>query len=189
MRLEKITIRSLNTTLFSNFNRHQLVTYVWREASKANIPPRAKQRMIGTERQFGDYFLVSEAYTEDWSSDMKAEIVKKLVDKDRVSYAAVDREKIVGVISMQKDKYGNRMILDMLYVDESARRHGVGKKLFEKAKELANSYGAYRIYVISSPPLETVAFFKEMGCFISKDPIPKFTKQYPLSIPLECEIY
>ena len=51
---------------------------------------------------------------------------------------------------------------------------GIGKKLFQKAKVEALSYGAEKLFISAIPAEETIAFYFSVGCKDAGNVIPDF---------------
>jgi GNAT superfamily N-acetyltransferase len=101
-------------------------------------------------------------------------------------YGAFDKTDLKGIVLVhQKWLPQNRLQLKYLYVDSSYRGTGIGKKLFNKAKEYAQLRGANSLYISSSESKNTVDFYFHMGCKLSEDIDPFLFKKEPLDIHLE----
>ncbi|WP_062049303.1 N-acetyltransferase [Bacillus sp. JCM 19034] len=91
------------------------------------------------------------------SSDLegaKAFIKDRIVNKESVIFVVKDKEKYVGFTQLYPTFSSVSMkrawILNDLYVDEGARKQGIGEKLLQKAKESAIITGAKRISLSTS---------------------------------------
>ncbi|CAM4001462.1 GNAT family N-acetyltransferase [Lederbergia lenta] len=76
-------------------------------------------------------------------------IKKRIESKESVIFVAVDNQKYVGFTQLYPTFSSISMkrawILNDLYVDTQARKHGVGKLLLQKAKDYATETGANSI--------------------------------------------
>lgn len=59
--------------------------------------------------------------------------------------------------------------LKFLHIDQSLRKTGIGRILFEKAVGKARELQAKRIYISSCENKNTVEFYRHMGCEITKE--------------------
>ena len=62
--------------------------------------------------------------------------------KGAVAYGAFDDGKFVGAVELYPEKWANRIRVTELWIDEEYRRHGIGKRLMDIAKETARKRGA-----------------------------------------------
>lgn len=85
----------------------------------------------------GEYRLVDQPYTEDWTSEKKKQVAGSLMEDSYITYLALDDDEVVGFIGLIKDLVGERMILDLMQVSASYRGHGIGRRLFEKGVDEA----------------------------------------------------
>lgn len=83
---------------------------------------------------------------------------------------------------------GDRIVLDMMQVSQNYRRQGIGKKLFQQAKEKAKKIGAKQLYISAFSSEDTIKFYKLMGCKITDNPITKIAEDEPFDIQMVCDI-
>ena len=65
------------------------------------------------------------------------------------------------------------------------RGTGIGKKLFNAAKDWANKHGAKKLYISAHSAVETQAFYKAMGCTEAQVYNQKHTEAEPFDCQLE----
>jgi hypothetical protein len=62
---------------------------------------------------------------------------------------------------------------------------GVGRKLFEKAAEVARGYGAKKLYISAHSSKESQAVYKALGCVHAEEIIPWIADEEPFDVQLE----
>ena len=67
-------------------------------------------------KQGGEYILVDCAYTEDWDAGKRHSVAQTISGDDRITYLALDEDRVVGFISLLKQLEGPYMIIDMMQV-------------------------------------------------------------------------
>lgn len=82
----------------------------------------------------------------------------------------------------------NRLIVDSFHVSRDARRHGIGRALFECAKTEARARGAKQLYISACSSKETVAFYLAMDCRLADDAIPEAVEAEPFDLQLVCDV-
>lgn len=92
------------------------------------------------------------------SSDLKGAetyIKKRLENKESVIFVVKDKQEYVGFIQLYPTFSSISMkrawILNDLYVDEQARKQGIGEMLLQKAKDFAIQTGANSISLSTAP--------------------------------------
>ena len=73
-------------------------------------------------------------------------------------------------------------------VDSGYRKKGMGKVLFEKAVERAETLGARRLYISATPSENTVNFYLHMGCEVTGEIDRELFELEPEDIHLEYRI-
>lgn len=160
-----------------NFNEYSLDNYERRQNVK-NVYRRTD----------GIYKLVELPYTEDWTLEEKREKAKILSDSKYIAYLALDGNRIVGFIGLQKTLVDGYMILDMMHVDAQYRGKGTGRRLFEIGKATALKAGARALYISACSSEETIAFYKTMGAFLAENPIKSIAEKEPYDLQMICTI-
>ena len=80
------------------------------------------------------------------------------------------------------------MIVHSFHVSADQRRRGLGRKLFDAAKEEARKHEAAALYISACSSEETINFYLAMGCHLSQSPIPEIVADEPWDIQLECSL-
>jgi ribosomal protein S18 acetylase RimI-like enzyme len=85
----------------------------------------------------------------------KTYIKKRIESKDSVIFVVKDKQKYVGFTQLYPTFSSISMkrawILNDLYVDEEARKQGIGEMLLQKAKEYATETGAKSVSLSTAP--------------------------------------
>ena len=136
----------------------------------------------------GEYRLVEQPYTEDWTSEKKRQVAASLMEDGCITYLALDDDKVVGFIGLLKDLVGERMILDIMQVSASYRRQGIGRRLFEKGVDEARKCGAKELYISACSSEETIAFYRSMGARLTNDPIKEIADDEPFDLQMTCVV-
>jgi predicted N-acetyltransferase YhbS len=89
--------------------------------------------------------------------------------------AAVLDNKLIG-----KDK--DALQLKFLHVSRDYRKHGLGRELFDLAKEKARERGAKRLYISATPSENTVNFYLMRGAVVTDEPDPELFELEPEDI-------
>lgn len=168
-----ITLEELNMDLFSHFIRRQVVTKVWR-------------------KEGGKWIIKDEPFIDDWSQEDYAfgiSCIKNTVQTGGLLLGAFSNGKLKGFVSVESEFFGGEqkyLDLTSIHVSEDMRSNGIGRQLFQKAKEWAKAKGAEKLYISSHSAVESQAFYKAMGCveaqFYNKEHIEK----EPFDVQLEC---
>ena len=77
------------------------------------------------------------------------------------------------------------VLLDQLFVSNSYRGKGIGKKLFALCAEQAQQFGAKKLYLCAGSAENTIAFYGKMGCVLAAEPDRKLVEEDPRDIQLE----
>lgn len=170
MKVMQITEENFTETSLDGFIRTQIVHEVWRKIDNT-------------------YKLITLPFTDDWSAERKKEKAKELLDKSFIAYGAFEGKRVIGFIMLKKELVGNRMIVDSFHVSQDCRRNGIGKALFEIAKEEGRKAGADKLYISACSSKETIAFYHAMGCKLTNEIISEMAKDEPYDLQLECKLY
>lgn len=99
--------------------------------------------------------------------------------------------RLIGVAVVESMFIGprrDRLQLKFLHVDFASRGRGLGRRLFERACDVARSRGAAFLYVSSTPSQRTVDFYLQLGCRLAHEPDPELLRIEPEDIHLECPL-
>lgn len=75
-----------------------------------------------------------------------------------------------------------------LYVSRDMRGRGIGRRLFETAKEYARKIGTEKLYISAHSAVETQAFYKAVGCVEASEYQKKHVEKEPFDCQLECAL-
>lgn len=104
-----------------------------------------------------------------------------LFDGDRLIAAVVLESKFIG-------PHNDLLQLKALHVSCSHRDQGLGRYLFELAKEKARNLGARGLYISATPSEHTINFYLRLGCTVTQTPDPDLFALEPEDIHLECSL-
>lgn len=166
---ELLTKGNMNENALDNYDRSQNVQKVYRKINN-------------------QYVLVNQEWIMDWSLERKRAVAKSLLSKDCISFGAIDDGNIIGFASVEKEMQGERIVLDMMQVTRKYRGQGIGKRLFQQAKEKAKEIGAKQLYISAFSSEETIEFYKSRGCEITDQPIIKIAEDEPFDVQMVCDI-
>ena len=108
--------------------------------------------------------------------------------EDMIAWLALDGQKVVGFIGLQKAPVGTCMILDVIQVSAAYRGQGIGRKLFEIGRREARKAGAEALYISACPAEETIAFYFAMGAKPAESPIREIAEAEPDDLQLICPL-
>jgi predicted N-acetyltransferase YhbS len=112
-------------------------------------------------------------------------------DRDGTFYGAFEGSEMVGVAVLESKFIGkakDQLQLKFMSVDSGYRKKGMGKVLFEKAVERAETLGARRLYISATPSENTVNFYLHMGCEVTGEIDRELFELEPEDIHLEYRI-
>ena len=81
-----------------------------------------------------------------------------------------------------------RLIIDSFHVSRDYRRRGIGRALFEAARQEALDRGAHALYASCCSSEETINFYTTLGFRLSSDPVPSLAEAEPYDLQMECNI-
>lgn len=159
--------------LFSSFERKQDVTDCRRKIN-------------------GQWRIISAPFIDDWNERDYAFLVKSLKNTVKAGgfvYGAFVDGRLKGFVSVDGTPFGTEgqyADLIYLYVSRDMRGRGIGRRLFETAKEYARKTGAEKLYISAHSAVETQAFYKAMGCVEASEYQKKHVEKEPFDCQLEC---
>ncbi len=106
-------------------------------------------------------------------------------------YGFFDGERLVAAVILESKFIGphkDLLQLKALHVSRDYRSQGLGRRLFELAKEQARERGAKGLYISATPSEHTVNFYLRLGCTITAAPDPELFALEPEDIHMECGI-
>ena len=138
--------------------------------------------------QNGNLTLVYSPFTEDWDAARLIEKAEEILSGQYVTYCAYEGNHVVGEIMLIPKPNKGRLIIDSFHVSRDYRRRGIGRALFEAARQEALKMGAHALYASCCSSEETINFYSAMGLRISPDPIPSLAEAEPYDLQMECMI-
>ena len=136
--------------------------------------------------QNGNLTLVCNPFTEDWDAARLIEKAEEMLSGRYVTYCAYEDNRVVGEIMLIPTLNKGRLIIDSFHVSSDCRRRGIGKALFEAARQEALKRGAHALYASCCSAEETIDFYSAMGFRLSSDPIPSLAEAEPYDLQMEC---
>lgn len=169
----ELTKTEINIELFSGFTRHQVVGDCWRRVN-------------------GEWVIRPDPFIDDWGAEDYAILVKCLrhtLSSGGLVYAAFSDGVLKGFVSVEAELFGgeNRYLdLTSIHVSEEMRGCGIGRTLFDKAREWAKMRGARKLYISAHSAVESQAFYKAMGCTEAAEYVSEHVEAEPFDCQLEC---
>ena len=136
----------------------------------------------------GRLVLKKHPFTETWSPERRREKAAEILSGRYITYCAFYGDTVVGEIMLIPELNENRLIIDSFHVSRAYRRHGIGRRLLEAARDYAKSRGAAALYASCSSAEETIRFYMAMGFELSEHPITGCVKDEPFDIQMECRL-
>ena len=136
----------------------------------------------------GRLVLKKQPFAETWSPGRRREKATEILSGKYITYCAFDGDTVVGEIMLLPELNENRLIIDSFHVSRDYRRHGIGRRLVETARDYAKSRGAVALYASCCSAEETIRFYMAMGFELSEHPITGCVKDEPFDIQMECRL-
>ena len=98
---------------------------------------------------------------------------------------------LVGLASLARTPFGSRnqyVRLTGMHVSRDHRGMGIGTGLFHLVKDVAEGWGAEKIYISTQSSKETQAFYAAMGCVDAQETNLQAAQSGPLDRQLECAL-
>lgn len=161
--------------LFRDFVRHQKVTKCWR-------------------KEEGVWRIREAPFVDDWSEedyDFLVSCLKHTAATGGFVYACFREGVLKGFASVEAGIFGGKrkyMDLSCLHVSEELRGQGIGRQLFQAAKDWAGRQGAEHLYISAHSAVESQAFYKAMGCVEAQVCCKAHVEKEPFDCQLECKL-
>ena len=87
-------------------------------------------------------------------------------------WGAFERDLLIAAVVLENRFIGtskDTLQLKFLHVSNHFRKQGLGKKLFLLAAEKALELGARKLYISSTPSVNTVDFYLSLGCVLAAE--------------------
>lgn len=165
--------QDLTRELFRDFRRHQEVNLCYRKVETG-------------------WVIQADPFVDDWSEeDYQFLIVclKNTISTHGFVYGAFVEGKLKGFVSVEAEIFDEQQRycdLSSLHVSEDMRHQGIGKKLFQAAKNYAQAQGARKLYISAHSAVESQAFYQAMGCVEATVYVNKHVEAEPFDCQLEC---
>lgn len=114
-------------------------------------------------------------------------LLEECFDSGGWFYGLFDHNRMVGAAVLEHQFIGrNRDLLQLkfLHVGNGYRNMGLGKMLFDLAREKAKQRGAKGLYISATPSENTIHFYLHRGCVIAPEPDPQLFELEPEDIHL-----
>lgn len=165
--------QEIDRKLFKDFIRHQVVDQCLR-------------------RENGKWIVKSDPFIDDWTEKEYQILIgclKNTVRSGGFVCGAFADGALKGFVSVESGFFGgeNRYLdLSSLHVSEDMRRKGIGKALFQAAKEWARKQGAKKLYISAHSAIESQAFYRAAGCVEAAEYCRKHVEAEPYDCQMEC---
>ena len=116
-------------------------------------------------------------------------ILTDCVERGGWFFGLFDGKALVAVVLLENKFIGtdqDQIQLKFLHVSQPYRGQGLGRKLFELARQKARERGAKRLYISATPSEQTIHFYQSMGCTVTKVLDPELYELEPEDIHLVC---
>lgn len=165
----------IDRDLFREFVRHQVVTKCWR-------------------RENGAWVIKDAPFVDDWTEEDYGTLVSCLrhtCASGGFVYAAFFGGALKGFASVEAERIGTAQQycdLSSIHVSEDMRGHGIGRVLFDAAREWAGQAGAQKLYISAHSAVESQAFYRSMGCVEAEEYDQEHVRREPCDCQLECRL-
>ncbi len=171
-----ISAEELTPALFSGFQRRQEVRQVWRKEDGIWVIREAPR------------------FIENWGEQQHTFIcwcLKETLAGGGMVAGCFAEGRLKGIISVNAEAFGSRkqyLEIPFLQVSQEMRGQGIGRRLLDLAKAFAKEKGAQKLYISSSPAVETQAFYKAMGCVEAEEYSAEHAERNPDDCQIECSL-
>ena len=172
---KKLVVDEIRPELFCNFIRHQEVTKCWRKIENT-------------------WVIKDAPFVDDWSDadyQILVSCLQNTVATGGFVYGAFYDGMLKGFVSVESGLFGAKrdyMDLSSIHVSEDMRGQGVGRQLFQAAKDWAREKGAGKLYISAHSAVESQAFYKAMGCVEALEYQQEHVEKEPFDCQLECRL-
>ncbi len=169
--VRKLNVDEINSSLFFEFHRRQVVTDCWRQVE-------------------GEWLIKPDPFVDDWSREDYEFLIgclKNTINTGGVVYGAFVDGSLKGFVSVEGALLGSRRQyadLTCIHVSEEMRGSGIGKRLFLLAADWAREHGAEKLYISAHSAVETQAFYRRLGCVEAEE----YQKEHVEREPYDCQM-
>ena len=142
--------------------------------------------------QNGNLVLQPEHYDmQGWPPGEPKQYIPILIDcfdRGGTFYGAFQNGELIGVVVLDNKLIGpnkDQLQLKFLHISRTYRKRGLGKVLFNKAVERAHEMKARKLYVSATPSENTINFYINMGCVVTREVDRELFELEPEDIHLE----
>jgi predicted N-acetyltransferase YhbS len=124
-------------------------------------------------------------------AELYAPLLLDCFDRGGWLYGVFDGDQLIAAVVLESKFIGTHhdlLQLKALHVSSRYRDQGLGRHLFELAREKARSRGAKGLYISATPSEHTINFYLRLGCIVTSTPDPDLFALEPEDIHLECAI-
>jgi N-acetylglutamate synthase-like GNAT family acetyltransferase len=129
-----------------------------------------------------------------WVKHVENDILPRLnsiSDKGGIFFGAFENDKMVGLAGLENEFIGlekDQLNMVILHVSNPYRKKGVASHLMEMVKDRAKEMGARRLYISATPSENTVNFYLNRGCKVTKEVDKRLLELEPDDIHMELEL-
>ena len=152
-----------------------------------------RQEVTDCLRREGEKWVVKpDPFIDDWSEEDYQTLVRCLrhtVETDGFVYGAFWDGALKGFVSVEAGLFGGEhryLDLSSIHVSQDMRGKGIGRMLFQAAREWAGRTGAGKLYISAHSAVESQAFYRAMGCVEAGWYHAGHVEQDPYDCQLEC---
>ena len=170
-----LATEEINRPLFGAFIRRQEVNQCWRKSN-------------------GKWFIRPDPFVDDWTEEDYRQLIgslKSTLVSGGFVYGAFFQGQLKGFVSVEPTLFGGgQQYLDLtnLHVSLDMRRHGIGARLFQAAKDWARAHGAKKLYLSAHSAAETQSFYLAMGCTDAQLYCQRHVEAEPFDRQMECAL-
>lgn len=143
----------------------------------------------------GNLVLIPEHYDmQGWppgEAEKYTPILEACFDRGGWFHGLFEGNSLVAVAVLDSRMLGrnrDQLQLEFLHVSRSWRGRGLGRQLFDLAKDEARRKGARQLYISATPSEHTVNFYLSLGCRLAAEPDPELLALEPEDIHLICDL-
>jgi predicted N-acetyltransferase YhbS len=131
---------------------------------------------------------------QDWhpgEAELYTPLLQESFDRGGWFCGAFDKARLVGVANLDNKFIGrdkDQLQLKFLHVSRGYRKLGLGRQLFDLARDKARQRGAKRMYISATPSENTVNFYLRWGAVVTNEPDPQLFALEPEDIHFVCGI-
>ena len=180
-----MTTEDLHVHMLDCFDRTQEITHVYR-----------KRLLLPGYR----IVKLRKPKMEDWPAEGKEKFVRnwfihsvhmrQYYPGQPLTFGAFSDGQVRGFAfwDLHNGKEEGYAILYRLFISKELRRQGLGKQLFLLCAEAARAAGAQTLYISAEYAVETIAFYRALGCVDSKIDLRREMHSPKTDLPLEYKL-